>query len=165
MNLSLYNIEQEYAQIVQALLEAGGETTPEMDEALALNKEQLQTKAVNYGFIVRQLEGEVKIIESELERLSDLKASRKKSVDKLKKAVADAMIHHGCQWIESPVMKLSLRASESVEIDDEKAIPVLQFMREKVTLSPDKALIKEALKAGEIVPGAHIQVNHSLQIK
>lgn len=165
MNLSLYKIQEEHLQIVGALIENGGEATEEIEKALAVNKEDLQTKAVNYGFIIRQLQGEVSMIDAEIERLSALKASRSKAVEKLKGNLSGAMKLFECHKIESPVMNLSLRITEAVEIEDEKKIPVLKYMKEKITYTPDKALIKEAIKAGEIVPGARLQTNYNLQIK
>lgn len=165
MNLSLYKIEEEYALIAHALLEAGGETTPELEEALALNQEQLQNKAVNYGFVIMQLEGDVDVIDAQIKRLQALKVSRTKTADKLRAAIEQAMQHYTIEKIESPVMKMSLRKSEAVEIENETMIPVDKYMKEKITIAPDKALIKEALKAGEIVPGARLQTNYNLQIK
>ena len=66
--------------------------------------------------------------------------------------------------IESPLLKISFRASESVEIDDVDSIPA-EYMVTKTTTQPDKVKLKSAIKAGELIIGAHIQVNKNLQIK
>jgi hypothetical protein len=39
------------------------------------------------------------------------------------------------------------------------------FKKEKVTISIDKVAIKNAIKAGQFVAGATLEVNQNLQIK
>jgi hypothetical protein len=75
MKVSLYQIQNEYLQIVDTLIENGGEETPELKELIEINKEQLQTKGVCYGFIVKQLEANNDMIDAEIERLTKIKKS------------------------------------------------------------------------------------------
>jgi len=164
MKLSLYEIEKSQLEVVEQLIENGGELTPEIEELLKLNAENLTTKGTNYGFLIKQLTGECSIIDSEIDRLDALKKSRTKSIEKLKNNLSVAMQVFGVDKIESPVLKISFRASESVEIDDVDSIPA-KFMVTKTTTAPDKIAIKTAIKAGELTIGAHIQVNQNLQIK
>lgn len=164
MRLSLYEIEKSQLQLIDDLIENGGELTPELEEALAINQQDLTTKATNYGFLIKQLTAECSIIDAEIERLDTLKKSRSKVVEKLKSNMLAAMQVFGVDKIESPVMKISLRASESVEIEDVNSIPA-DYMVTKVTTQPDKSRIKAAIKAGEVMSGARIQVNQNLIIK
>lgn len=167
MSLSLYQIQEEFHQMAEFLLSTGGEITPEIEEALQINKEQLQNKAVNYGFVIKQMDAECSIIDSEVERLLANKDRRKKAIEKLKGTLSAAMQQFDVKEIENPgIMKLSLRKSETCEIDNAAKIP-LKFVSKKVTetTSIDKVAIKAAIKAGEEVPGAYIQENQNLQIK
>lgn len=164
MKLSLYEIEKSQLELVEQLVENGGELTPEIEQALQMNADNLTTKGVNYGFIIKQLDAETNIINAEIDRLQDLKKSRTKVIEKLKNNLSVAMQVFGVDKIESPVLKISFRASESVEIDDLDSIPA-KFMVTKTTIQPDKPTIKAAIKAGELIIGAHIQVNQNLQIK
>ena len=66
--------------------------------------------------------------------------------------------------IESPLFKLSLRRSESVEVDIVEALPGA-FQNVKNVVTADKVAIKEAIKRGENVFGARIIENFNLQIK
>jgi hypothetical protein len=66
--------------------------------------------------------------------------------------------------LETPPLKISFRKSESVEIDDESAIS-FAYLKEKITYTIDKTAIKEAIKKGEVVAGARLQVNQNIQIK
>jgi hypothetical protein len=164
MKLSLYEIEKSQLELVEQLVENGGELTPEIEQALQMNADNLTTKGVNYGFIIKQLDAETNIINAEIDRLQDLKKSRTKVIEKLKNNLSVAMQVFGVDKIESPVLKISFRAYESVEIDDVKSIPA-KFMVTKTTTQPDKTAIKSAIKAGELTIGAHIQVNQNIQIK
>lgn len=164
MKLSLYEIEKSQLQLVEDLIDNGGELTPELEDALAINQQDLTTKATNYGYVIKQLTAECSIIDAEIDRLDALKKSRIKAIEKLKSNVLTAMQVFSVGSIDSPVMKISLRASESVEIEDVNAIPA-DYMVTKVTTQPDKTKIKAAIKAGEVMSGARIQVNQNLQIK
>lgn len=57
--------------------------------------------------------------------------------------------------VDLPEMRVSIRRSTAVEIIDRDMVPDA-YMREKVTREPDKTAIKDAIKAGEYVPGAAI---------
>lgn len=164
MKLSLYDIEKSQLELVEALIDNGGELTEELESALALNKDNLEVKGTNYGFIIKQLKAEVSIIDAEIERLNALKKSRVKSIERLENNLSVAMQIFDIDKIESPVMKISFRKSESVEIDDVNLIDK-KYINVKTTETPDKAAIKDAIKAGEIVIGAHISVNKNIQIK
>jgi hypothetical protein len=51
-----------------------------------------------------------------------------------------------------------------VVIDDPQSIPA-EFMKTKVSETPNKTLIKESIKEGKEVSGAHLQTNQSISIK
>lgn len=163
MKLQLYKIEQEYISLAEQIIDNGGEVTDELNEALQINQSQLETKGNCYGFIVKQLESEVEIIESEIKRLQAFKVSRNKTVDRLKETLSNAMQLYQIEKLECPTLKISFRKSESVEVDsliiDEK------YCNIKTTITPDKGMIKEALKRGEAILGATLQVNQNLQIR
>ena len=61
-------------------------------------------------------------------------------------------------------ISISYRNSEVVEVFSVEDIP-LEFVNEKVVLTPDKKLIKEAIKRGEVVEGAHVFKKSNIQIK
>lgn len=164
MKLSLFNIEQEYISLAQQLTENGGELTPELSEALEINQANLETKSTNYGLVIKQMEYEIDILDSELKRLQGLKKSRENAIDRLKHNISEAMKLYGYDKIETPVLKLSFRKSETVEIDSEALIPDF-YKPIQVICKVDKTLIKNAIKEGQEVPGAHIEVHQNLQIK
>ena len=161
---NIYQIEKDYLAICNELIESGGNLTPELETALAINKAELENKARNYGFVVKSLENDVTAIDEEIKRLNALKLSRNKSIDVLKETVKNAMQLYGIEEIKTSTLKLSFRKSESVEVDP--SLLDFKWMNQKpITYAPDKAKIKEAIKSGEAVSGAWISVNMNLQIK
>lgn len=163
MSITLFQIKTEYQQIVDALVESGGELTPEIEQSLKINQDQLQEKAINYGYVIKQADYEVDMIDQEIARLQAMKKSREAMVNKLKSTISDAMTLYGIDKIESSMMKLSFRKSETVEITNESLIPSEYLITQPVKIS--KALIKDSIKSGNEVPGATISINFNLQIK
>lgn len=163
-NLNIFQIEQEYLNLANQLIESGGECSPEIELELTINQDQLEQKARGYGFVVKQMENDISIIDAEIKRLGELKKSRQKTIDRLETTVSNAMQLYQIEKLETPTLKISFRKSESVEIDDEKAISFM-YLKEKITYTVDKAMIKEAIKKGEVVIGARLQQNKNIQIK
>ena len=164
MKLSLYNIQQEYISLAESIIDNDGLLSEEMEAALQINKDQLESKSQCYGFIVRQLEGECDMIDNEIKRLEAMKKSRGKTVDRLKESVSKAMLLYEIDKIETPTIKISFRKSESIEIEEESLIDE-KYMTVKTTKTPDKKAIKEAIKAGEIVLGVTLKENQNIQFK
>lgn len=160
--MNLFNIKQEYLALAHQLSE--GEVTPELEQALIINEAQLQEKATNYGYVIKNFEYEVDAIDNEIKRLKELKERREKAIDRMKQSVTNAMQLYGIEKVESSFLKLSFRKSESVEvINDAQLLP--EFTTTKVTTTPNKTAIKEAIKRGEVVEGAVLVTNQNLQIR
>lgn len=160
---NIYQIQQEYLSITNQLIESGGELSPEIEQALAINKAEIENKARNYGYVVKSLENDVDAIDEEIKRLNALKLARNKTIDVLKTTVKDAMQLYGIEEIKTSTLKLSFRKSESVEVNQD--IISESYCNQKIVLTPDKARIKEAIKNGVCVTGASLIVNYNLQIK
>ena len=159
---SLFNITARAKQLALALEE--GELTPDLENELAINQNELQIKAENYGYAIKSLEGDVSIIDEEIKRLRALKEAKTNAIERMKEAVVNAFQIYGITEVKSATLKLSLRRSESVDIIWEDGLSK-QYWREKIVRTPDKEVIKAAIKAGKTVEGAVIVENFSLQIK
>jgi hypothetical protein len=164
MKVALYQIEQEYLNIVQSIIDAGGEITEEQETALSISKEQLQNKGVCYGFIVKELEGNIDLIDLEIKRLQALKKPLVNSIDRLKNNLSQAMQMFDVTELKTPLLKINFRKSESIEVTDIDLLDA-DFVKTTITKAADKIAIKEAIKSGENVQGAILQTNLNLQIK
>ncbi len=164
MKLSIFNIEQNYNQLAEQLIDNDGELTPELSEQLAITEEQLQNKSVAYSFVIKEMDADVEIIDAEIKRLQALKKQREKASEYLKERIKHAMDTFSIEEIKTPLVKINFRKSESVEVDDVNALPA-PYKVVKVTEQADKAAIKAALKDGVEVAGCSIATHRNLQIK
>jgi len=162
--MNIYKIQNEFQLIIAEVINNEGEITPELETALTINKEQLQSKAVDYCYVIKQLDYDCEQIDNEIARLNKLKKVRANLTDRLKNTVSSAMQLYDVEKIETPLIKLSFRNSESVEITNESQLDDC-FIVTKTVSTPDKKAIKDAIKSGVFVEGATISYNKNLQIK
>lgn len=161
MSRALYHIESELNNINEQLIESGGELSPELQDKLAMTREELAKKAANYGFVILKNQSESAIIDAEIKRLKDIKDSLDNATYKIKEVISNAMIQYDLTEVKTPTIKLSFRASESVEVDESKLAQ--KYFNYKPTV--DKTTIKADLKAGIEVDGARIVSKQNLQVK
>ena len=160
--MNLFNIQQQYLSLANQLSE--GEVTPELEQELIINEAQLQEKAVNYGYVIKQLGHEVNAVNEEIKRLTDIKKRNEKAIERMETAISNAMQLYGIEKVDSSFLKLSFRKSESVEIVNEAQLAP-EYLTTKTTTTPNKTAIKEAIKQGVEVEGAVLSTNFNLQIK
>lgn len=160
--MNLYEITKEYLEI-QQILETE-ELTPELDQALMLNQNQLQTKAGGYAKIMANKQANVDGATAEMKRLKAYIEQEQKKIDRLKNAMLQSMLITGIEKLESEFWRFSVRRSEAVEVDIVEALPS-EFRTIKNVVTADKVAIKEAIKRGENVTGARLIENFNLQIK
>ena len=161
---NIYQITGEYQNLVRILTENEGELTSELETALAINKDELQAKGINYAFVIKTIESEIDIIDAEIKRLQGLKKVRVNATDRLKDTLTKAMELYEIDELKTPIIKINFRKSESVEITDQTQLPPEYFMV-KMEKVPMKIEIKKALKEGVEVPGAYLSINQNIQIK
>lgn len=160
--MNLYELTTEAIELASIL--ENEELTPELEERLKINQNELQAKSINYAKLIRNIEAENEMLDNEIKRLKAMKEARERNLDRLKSNVLAAMQAAGVEKIESPIFKLSVRRSEAVEVSMVELLPD-EFTTIKTTVNPNKVAIKNAIKEGKSVTGATIVENYSLQIK
>ena len=162
--MTIFKIQAEYQQIVNELIENGAVLTPELELALQITKDNFHSKSENYGYITKQFNAEMRIIDDEIHRLEQLKRVRQKAIERLKANIEMAMTTFEVDKIETPLIKISFRKSESVEVEDVNNLPAL-YKVVKLSETADKLKIKDAIKSGILIEGCSIKTNKNLQIK
>lgn len=161
---NIYNIQTEFLQLETQLIENEGELNPELETALQINKDELQIKGIQYGYVVKSLEDNIYAIDAEIKRLQGIKKSSLNVVDRLKNTLSNAMQIFGILELKTATLKINFRKSEVVIIEDLDLIDT-KFIKTVTTFKPDKMEIKNLLKRGEFVSGASLQNNLNIQIK
>ena len=164
MNKSLFNISAEMQMIINELMETGGELTPEIENALVITQDQLQSKSIGYAVVIRAMEYQNATIDAEIKRLQDHKRTRTNTVERLKNALSMAMQVCGMEVIEDATTKITFRKSQTLEIIDETKVPK-KYKTQVVTTKIDKNAIKADMKNGDKIKGVELITNQNLQIK
>ncbi len=158
---TMMGITQRYTAVM-ALADDDSIPQDEVNNALLTLEDELQEKGENC----------IKYLDSVQDKIDAAKANKKKldayikALENRKKRVEKACIYAldtlqvksiMTGWGEMKVKK----NPPSVVIDDLTQIPT-QYQRQKIQVDIDKVAIKAAIKAGEEVPGAHLEQGVSL---
>lgn len=162
---SLFQIRQDHLGLINLIEDNGGEVDAEILSMLELNESNFNEKAVSYSNVIKVFENDESIIDAEIKRLQEMKKRKTKAKEAFEGKLVEAMNQFGVNKIETPTRKLSFKKSEAVEILDESLIPTeyKDFVPAQFVVS--KTVIKNAIKAGNEVPGAQLITKNNLQIK
>lgn len=123
---SIYNIQQDLLEIFDQIEANDGEITPELEEQLCISQDEFEDKIRSYTGVIHQLECDLGAIKDEKARLDAIKKSKEKTIERLKQIMLEAIqmfgytSKSGTKFIDYGTGKVSLRKSESVELDDDK---------------------------------------------
>ena len=160
---TLYQINNDYYDLITQIELAEGELTPELENALEINKNELEVKSIAYVEVIKQRESLNMRINDEIKRLQALKKQNDNLILRLKNNLLNAVNLFGN--FEAGFLKFSTRKSKQVEVNiDPNDLPK-EFKNVKVTETPDKNAIKKAIEQGQEVNGCQIVENINLQIK
>lgn len=166
--MNLYNLTSECKGLYDAILATADEETGEADlslvTALAERQEEWDKKAVSVACVFRALGEDSDRIGREIERLTAMKKRLDRERERVKEGLDAACRALGVESVKGMYANISYRASEQTVIDDELSLPE-EYLTVKKTYTPNKTAIKEAIKAGKEVPGAHIERKKNIQIK
>lgn len=160
--MNLYEIDQQYKELQEIIQTNEGELPEDLESQFDKVCEDRNTKITNIIRFIRNLQSNENQIDFEIERLSKLENAARKKMERLEKYLA-TIIGENNKW-QSPEGVISWRKADSVKIIDETLLPEV-FIKTETTTSIDKILLKNAIKAGNNVPGAEIETNNYMQIK
>lgn len=162
---TLFLLAGEYRAAAEKLadLDLDPQTVSDTLESMAGD---LEVKAQAVAHMVRSIEADAAAIKQWAADATERARSVQARADALRQYLSANLQACGITKVEGPGIAIGWRKSSAVVIDEPGLIPA-QFMRqpEPPPPAPDKAAIKAALQAGEEVPGAHVEVRQSLQVK
>ena len=181
MNSSLFQIEQSMMYLLEYGIDDSTGEILETEEEFRnkYNEIQLdiQTKLDNTNCLMKLIDGDLEVINKEIERLQAYKRERENKKKWLFDMV-DSFIRRQClkedgtldvDKLHSTKMRLphsflSYRKSEKAIVDDATKIP-REYITTKVEEKPNLTEIKKAIKGGKQIEGCHVETNLSMQIK
>ena len=121
-------------------------------------------KIEGYCVVDNELSGDLDKIESEIKRLTAKKKSIENNVKRLRLRLGDCLLTMNTTKYTAGTYTVYRRETQQIIIDDLQKIPA-EYLKTRVSETPDKTLIKESIKEGKEVAGAHLQMNQSITIK
>jgi hypothetical protein len=159
---TLLNIRKEYTDLIHRIEEGEGELTPDMEQALSINRQELAEKSLAYVEFIGNLEAQNDRIDEEIKRLQHLRRQNNHLLTFLQKGLVQAVQEFGT--IRAGTHTIGLRHTEECVIEDAERVPD-RFKTVRMDIQVDKLAVKRAIRDGENVPGVHIQQNQHPIIK
>lgn len=144
---SLYEIDQAIMECID--WESGEILDAERLDALQMER---QEKVESVALWIKNLSSDAIAYKAEKDAFAEREKAALKKIESLKAWLAGAL---DGQKFSTWRCAVTFRKSEAVEIEDETLLPP-ELKTEKITYSPNKTAIKEAIKAGEEIPGCKL---------
>jgi hypothetical protein len=169
---TIFEISKELDIIFSNIEENDGEITPELQQQLEINEQNLSKKLEAYYFKIKEYKSKIDTIKAHIQTMKQRQEKFNKIIERLESVAAGAVMKFGDttkagnSFIETDLYKASTRKSEKLVVLDENFIPddyKTTKLIEKVTI--DKMQLKKDIKSGLEVAGAIIEKNINLSFK
>lgn len=169
--MNLYELTTEMRQLQAALEDNLGELTPELEEQLAINQNNFESKFDGYCKVIASLSADEEAISAEISRLQQRKSTVTLNIARLKRVLCDALTLYGERTAKdnSRYRTLLFNAwttkTQSVETDNMFDITKCKYVEQVIDYRLNKAKAKEALQAGKKIKGLFLETKTNLTIK
>lgn len=164
--MKLYQIADQYESILN---EAINPETGEINETALMKlddiKDDVKEKGIAVASFIKNMEAERNAIEAARKIMAEREARLDREMSWLDGYLKGNMERCGISEISSPYFVVKLKKCPvSVNVMDEDAIPD-EYKKVKTTTSIDKAMVKEGILAGIVIPGVELKQNVRLEIR
>ena len=162
---TLYELTSDYLELLNLLEDPDGDPQAIEDTLEGLDYE-IELKADGYAKIIAQLDAAASAVDAETKRLQTRKKRMRNSRDRLKKALAGAMIATGKRKIKTELFSFSIRKTPARVVIDEQYenLPEKYLIPQDPKIDRDK--IKDDIKAGKDLSGiAHLEQDETVSIR
>ena len=158
---SMFDLSERYKALEELL---DDETIPQEDVNRALMEvmDDVKSKGENGINYLHMLDGNIELAKKRKKEIDNYVKRVENRKKRILTAYLAAMNAMKMKSIMTGVGELKVKKNPpAVIIDDGGKIPA-KYQREKIAIEPDKKAIATAIKAGEEVPGAHLEQAVSL---
>jgi len=163
---SLYDISAEYRAAADKLADMDLDEQTIADTLEGMSGE-LEVKAQNVVMFTRNLESTAAAIKEAETQMAARRKALENRAEGLRRYLLGSLQYAGVQKIECPYFRITIQDNPpAVDVFEPGLLPA-EYMRQPdpPPAAPDKAAIKDALKAGKDVPGARLVQGKRLAIK
>lgn len=160
--MELYKLKAEWIEALESAIDT---ETGELKDMEAYEKFdaiscELDEKLESVSLYIKNVLAEAAAVREEKLKLGDRQAKLERKAESLKRYLMNNMVD---DKFSTPKVQVSFRKSEQTIIDDINMIPVEYIKFGDPTA--DKTRIRQALKNGSIITGAHLEENRNIIIK
>lgn len=167
MKLTTSDLEFKYKQIYEELESNGGELTPELEEALAINENDFEERVDNYFGIVTQNEGDIDKLKEQEKKIKRKIAAKTKVNAYIQEILNRALISTTIPTLTKtgyktykrkfPSLQLNIISSPSVSVDivDMQKIADAGYGKYDLNIETDDKVVIDKIK--EILPNLEIK--------
>lgn len=160
--ISLYDINAEQRALIDEIEASEGELTPEIEQALIINEKNRNQKSIAYLEVLSSKKMFNSMVDDEIKRLQALKKRNLKVIGKLEDNLLLAVKTFGSYQVG--LQTFGTRKSNALIVEvDVNELPEL-YRTKKLTITPDKKALKEAIQSGEEIDGVRIEERQNLKI-
>lgn len=163
---ALYELANQYHSL--AMLADTDDLPPEaIRDTLDSLEGDIDTKAVNIAKFVLGLEAEADAIEAAAKKMQQRAERRKRRAESVRAYMLFQLQQIGKTKVNALEFTISVRKNpEALEVNDpDKVPPEFMITPDPPLPRPDKAALKEALKAGREIPGVWLRQSERLEIR
>lgn len=131
---NIFMLVNEYEDILRQLEESEGELTPELEEALKVNEDEVAKKLTAYHQVIQLLKAEAKVAKDEADRLSNVKKVKENTVKRIHKYVNLALevfgttTDSGTKKIDLGSLKIWQKKGESLNVAEDFEVTDPRFI-------------------------------------
>lgn len=163
VDVKLYEIADEYRDLLGRLSDPDFPADA-VEDALESLTGEFSLKSCNVAAALLHMEGEAELIRRAEERMARRRKALERRAHGLRHYLRIQMEKTGIQEVRSPYFVIRVKPNPpKVIVDDEAAVPGC-FKHEEVFVHIDRNAIREALQAGEVVPGTRLEQNSHVEI-
>lgn len=163
---NIYEITNDYLQIM-AMLEDSDLDPQTLADTMEGIEGEFEIKAENYAKVMKNLEGDILAIKTEIDRLTAKKKALENNIKNMKSTLQTAMETTGKTKFKTELFSFGIRKNAPSVIMDE---PYIENVPERFLKYSEPTInrtaIKEAIQNGEDLEGlAHLEQSESIIIK
>ena len=136
--MNIYNITNDMLRIIDTIEENGGEVDDNLIEEFEFTQENLKEAVRDFTSTIHKEEDDINAIDKEINRLKSLKDTKNKLITRLSDRLIKAIDlfgnenKSGVMSIDCQTVKVSIRRSKKVEVDNDYVGPVVQELLNKL---------------------------------
>lgn len=161
-NKSLALLVAEMSEVLNQIVEAGGELSPVLEQAFENLGEQIQTKTDKYAFFMERLDSEADYWKAKADDYLKVSRSCASLKARLNDSIKLAMLQLKTDEVKGTDMRFKLSKLAPKLVLEEPALPD-SYKMVVTTRVPDKERIKADLAAGVAIIGAKMEDVFSLR--